>query len=234
MVKEIVLVGTFHFEQVGELIQQKEDEVKELVDFLATYNPTKIALEWDTEEENELNDEYRNFNGHYAISEIQQIGFRLAQNLRHDKLYAVNWNGQLTQEDMTILNQEIQNSYPDVLKIMEDTISNAPLISSDSVLIDSYRKLNDIDAIKGSERMYISLVNVVGDNKEMIGFNFLNKFSERELMIFKNIVDISTNSLEERILLLIGSDHLWQLNKLFEGIGWNVTNPFLRTPILNK
>ena len=234
MVKEIVLVGTFHFEQVGELIPQKEDEVKELVDFLATYKPTKIALEWDNEEDNKLNDEYRNFNGHYAIGEIQQIGFRLGQNLGHDKLYAVNWNGQLTQEDMTILNQEIQNSYPDVLKIMEDTISNAPLINLDSVLTDSYRKLNDTEAIKGSERMYLSLVNVVGDNKEMIGLNFLNKFSERELMIFKNVVDISTNSLEERILLLIGSDHLWQLNKLFEGIGWNVINPFSRTPILNR
>ena len=203
MVNEIVLVGTFHFEQVGELVQQKEDEVKELVDFLATYNPTKIALEWDNEEEYKLNNEYRNFNGHYAISEVQQIGFRLAQNLRHDKLYAVNWNGQLTQENMTILNHEIQNSYPDVLKIMKDTISNAPLISADSVLIDSYRKLNDTEAIKGSERIYLSLVNVVGDNKEMIGFNFLNKFSERELMIFKNIVDISTNSLEERIYFLL-------------------------------
>ena len=234
MVNEIVLVGTFHFEQVGELIQQKEDEVKELVDFLAKYKPTKIALEWEKKDENKLNDEYRNSNGHYAIDEIQQIGFRLAQNLQHDKLYAVNWSGQLNQEDMTILNQEIQDSYPDVLKVMEDTISSAPVICSDSLLTDSYRKLNDTEAIKELEKMYLSLVNVVDNKQEMIGFNFLNKFTERELMIFKNTVDISTNSSEERILLLIGSDHLWQLTKLFEGIGWNVINPFSRSLILNK
>ncbi|WP_432355988.1 hypothetical protein [Sporosarcina sp. A2] len=36
------------------------------------------------------------------------MSFRLAQNLRHDKLYVVNWKSQLNQEDMTPLNQEIQ------------------------------------------------------------------------------------------------------------------------------
>ena len=58
----------------------------------------------------------------------------------------------------------------------------------------------------------------------MIGFDFLNKWLERELMIFKNIVEKSNSN--DRILLLIGSDHLWMLRKLFEGNGWKVINPF--------
>lgn len=32
-----------------------------------------------------------------------------------------------------------------------------------------------------SEKMYLSLVNVARNNQEMIAFNFLNKFTEREL-----------------------------------------------------
>ena len=234
MKREIILVGTFHFKQDEELIQSKEDEIKELVDLLAKYKPNRIAVEWEKEEEYILNNEYKNFNGHYAIDEIQQIGFRLGQDLRHEKLHAVNWTGQLTQDDMTNLTQVIQNSYPDVLKTMEDSISNAPLIHSDSELINSFKKLNNTNAINESEKMYLSLVSVIDNKEELIGFNFLNKFLERELMIFKNTVDILINSPGERLLLLIGSDHLWQLTKLFEGIGWKVINPFSQTQLLNK
>ncbi|WP_419181301.1 DUF5694 domain-containing protein [Fictibacillus nanhaiensis] len=50
---------------------------------------------------------------------------------------------------------------------------------------------------------------------------------ERELRICKNLVDILTNQEDECVMLLIGSDHLWMLKKLFEGSGWKVTNPFV-------
>jgi Family of unknown function (DUF5694) len=75
--------------------------------------------------------------------------------------------------------------------------------------------------------MYLSFVAVEDDKGDMIGVNFLNKWSERELlMIYKNIVEIVSDHADERILLVIGSDHLWMLRKLFEGIGWDVINPF--------
>lgn len=45
-------------------------------------------------------------------------------------------------------------------------------------------------------------------------------------MIYKNIIDILSYDTDERILLLIGSDHLWMLRKLFEGSEWKVIFPF--------
>ncbi|RLL40126.1 hypothetical protein D8M04_19490 [Oceanobacillus piezotolerans] len=59
---------------------------------------------------------------------------------------------------------------------------------------------------------------------------FLDKWMERELAIFKNIVD--TCNTEDRILLIIGSDHLWLLRELSEGNGWKVINPFLVNKVL--
>ncbi|WHZ05764.1 DUF5694 domain-containing protein [Neobacillus sp. YX16] len=110
MKKEIILVGTFHFERDEDLIKRKEEEVKELVDYLAGFKPTKIALEWEKTEEYALNEKYKNSNSIYSIDEIQQVGFRLAQKLQHQKVHAVNWTGHLTHEDMIHLNNEIQHS----------------------------------------------------------------------------------------------------------------------------
>ena len=49
---------------------------------------------------------------------------------------------------------------------------------------------------------------------------------ERIREMFKNIIEVSSIDSADRILLVIGGDHLWMLRKLFEGMGWDVINPF--------
>jgi hypothetical protein len=222
--KEIILVGTYHFEQDEELIANKEKEVIELVDYLAHYKPTKVAVEWEASKDKDLNIEYKKSDRDYLIDEIHQIGFRLAKKLNHEKVYAVNWSGKITKEDMEELNASIQDSYPELLNKMKVISENAPVISINTPLVNSFRKLNDNEGIKELERIYLSFVTVTDSKENMIGFDFLNKWLERELMIFKNIVE--TTKSNDRTLLIIGSDHLWMLRKLFEGNGWKVINPF--------
>lgn len=224
--KEIILVGTFHFEQDADLIRNKEDEIEELVDYLSKLKPMKVALEWESARNEELNDKYKNSDDSEEINEIQQIGFRLAKQLKHDNVHAINWAGHLTQEDMINLNNTIQHSYPEILNTMNSLQESTPDLSSDKKLIQSYKELNDRNYIEELEKMYLPFVIVEDDKGDMIGVDFLNKWSERELMIFKNIVEIASDHSDERILLVIGSDHLWMLRKLFKGIGWDVINPF--------
>ena len=225
MEKEIILVGTFHFELDEELVGKKEKEVIELVDYLAHYKPTKVAVEWEASKDKDLNIEYKKSDRDYLIDEIQQIGFRLAKKLNHEKVYAVNWSGKIVKEDIEKLNASIRESYPDLLDKMKNISEKAPTISINTPLIKSFRKLNDYKAIKELESMYLSFVTVTDKKEKMIGFDFLNKWLERELMIFKNIVEVTNTN--DRTLLIIGSDHLWMLRKLFEGNGWKVINPFV-------
>lgn len=226
MKKEIILVGTFHFEQLEELLKDKEKEVEELVDYLCDFKPTKVALEWDKTKNKELNEEYKNSNGNYSMDEIQQVGFRLVKKLQHDKVYAVNWTGKITQDDMINLNNAIKSSYPELINMMGTLSENAAEISLNTKLIHSYQKLNGRESIEELEKLYLSFVVVDDGNGEGVGVNFLNKWVERELMIFKNIIEVSSIDSDDRILLVIGSDHLWMLRKLFEGMGWDVINPF--------
>jgi hypothetical protein len=222
--KEIILVGTYHFEQQQELIAKKEQEVYELVDYLANHRPTKIALEWERSEENELNYEFHKVDDIISINEIYQVGFRLAGKLNHPKVYAVNWTGEITSDTMSELNSAIQDLYPAMQEMMQRFIEGVPTINLSTPLIDSYKMLNNKKLIKQLEELYLSFVVVKNNKGRKVGFDFLSKWMERELMIFRNVLNLSES--EERVLLIIGSDHLWMLRKLFEGNGWRVINPF--------
>lgn len=222
---EIILVGTFHFEQEGEIIHRKEKQIVDLVKQLAIFSPTKIALEWDDNENKRLNADYSR--GFYSqeVHEIHQIGFRLGQHLGHQEVYAIDWEGRLTPSDMESLNQAIEEKHSDILHKRNTYFNESFTKLDDKVhIINSYAALNKSENVKKLEEMYLSFVHVK-NGKDEIGLDFLNKWMERELKVFKNILEIAENE-HERVLLLIGNDHLWMLKNLFEGKGWRVINPF--------
>jgi hypothetical protein len=221
---EIVLVGTYHFAYQKDILMNKQNEIIELVDFLAAFNPSKIALEWEKSEQEELDKGFAKNEENYEMHEIEQVGFRLAAKLNHKTVFAVNWAGRLTQEEIVILNQSIQEDYPDVLQAVEAFGEKSGVIISDQTLLEAYRKLNNPELTKELEEMYLSFL-AVEKNGHNLGVSFLSKRMERELTIVKNIGEILEKP-KERILLIVGGDHLWLLTKLFEGKGWTVINPF--------
>ncbi|MDR4936747.1 DUF5694 domain-containing protein [Rossellomorea marisflavi] len=223
MEKEIILVGTFHFEQDAAIIAQKEAEINELVEHLSHFKPTKIALEWEASKELELNELYSECRWNDSMDEIHQIGFRLARQAGHDKVYAVNWAGGIAEGDMVALNTTIQDSYPDIVRTLQRVGECSPEVSPDIALMTSYKDLNDAKIVYKMENMYLSFI-VVREGENQIGYDLLRKWNERELMIFKNVIDVCKDG--DRLLLLVGGDHVWMLKSLFEGIGWKVTNPF--------
>ncbi|ANU13326.1 DUF5694 domain-containing protein [Planococcus halocryophilus] len=221
---EIVLVGTHHFAYQKDVLMDKQNEIIELVDFLAAFNPGKIALEWEKSEQEELDKGFTKSEEDYEMHEIEQVGFRLATKLDRKAVFAVNWAGPLTQEEMVTLNQSIQEDYPNIWQAVEAFGKKSGGINPDQTLLEAYRKLNNPELTKDLEEMYLSFL-AVEKNGQNIGVSFLSKWMERELTIVKNISEILEKP-KERILLIVGGDHLWMLKKLFEGKGWTVINPF--------
>jgi hypothetical protein len=70
-------------------------EIKSVVNSLKSYRPTKIALEFSAEHNDEFNKDYQAFLlGNYQLTgnEYHQIGFRLAKAMNHNEVFAVDWN----------------------------------------------------------------------------------------------------------------------------------------------
>lgn len=73
---------------------KRQNEIMMVVDAIKRFKPTKLAFEVVKSEENLLNDEYEKFlDGEMKlkIDEIHQFGFRIAAELNHKKVYAVDW-----------------------------------------------------------------------------------------------------------------------------------------------
>jgi hypothetical protein len=100
---QVMILGTFHFRgsatdgisvTMGDVLApDRQAEIEEVVERLATFRPTKIMVERTPDLDDELNAIYRAWRtGERELdaSESQQIAMRLAGRLGHEKLYAVD------------------------------------------------------------------------------------------------------------------------------------------------
>ncbi|MEM7127702.1 MAG: DUF5694 domain-containing protein [Chloroflexota bacterium] len=104
---QVLLLGVFHFKDSGLdaykpqhdidiLSPQRQQEVNEVVERLAGFQPTKIAIErrkpFQEQTDNQYND-YRNGNFELPGAEHYQLGFRMAARFNHDTVYCTDaWN----------------------------------------------------------------------------------------------------------------------------------------------
>ena len=98
---QIMILGTFHMKakndrvnfQGTDNIGEYEAEIIEIVDALAKFNPTRIAVEHSKSQQGALDAAYSKYlaYGSQSPDEIDQLAFRLAKKLGHRKVNAVDW-----------------------------------------------------------------------------------------------------------------------------------------------
>lgn len=103
----VMVLGTFHMSPSNDMFNvevdnllgsQRQDEIRECADRIKRYEPTKVALEVVTDYGEAINEAYRLYlQGDLAlgVNETHQLGFRIAGDLGHDRVYAldgVDWN----------------------------------------------------------------------------------------------------------------------------------------------
>lgn len=99
---QTLLLGTFHLADKGRDVYKpqhhfdvaaRQGEIEEVLERLAAFSPTKVAVEFDALRQDELNRDYQAYlRDDFALtdSEIHQLGFRLAQRLKLPQVHAIN------------------------------------------------------------------------------------------------------------------------------------------------
>ena len=104
---KLLMLGTFHFKDAGLdgykpevdvdiLSEPRQAELKDVLDRLEKFAPTKILIEVKAERAEVIDERYRRYlAGEFELeaNEIYQVGFRLARRLGHERLYAVDVMG---------------------------------------------------------------------------------------------------------------------------------------------
>ena len=214
------------------LAPKRQVELQALADQLAQFKPTKIAVEVDEHWAPKLQEEY---NGYLKDSfqlephEIHQIGFRLAKDMGHPKVYCVDYfrDDPIVREDLDhhltdwgtfaeANDQEHLLGPPPTGKMTEDEDGKIWIEPEKyEPIIDMYIRMNQDEKIRTNLRDYLRIARI-GLQDQYPGANWVSHFwYPRNLKTFVNLTRI-TESEDERILLIIGAGHLGFLKQIAE------------------
>lgn len=238
----ITILGSYHMGSQGQNIvkpkvsditsPERQKQIAELIEKLKKFKPTKIALEIDTEDEaktQELYDKY--LAGSYQLSknETNQIGFRLAKELGHKKVYCVDWgifpdDESYNYEKFAAKDAELDKFLKGVYRKLKEEIDREAEQLLKLPVVDQLILINQPARMDRDHARYFDFIRLNRGN-EYAGANYFSWIYGRNLKIFANIIRI-TDSPRDRVLVVYGAGHGKLLNQFARESGfYNVESP---------
>lgn len=222
---QILVLGTYHFANPGRdvvktevadvLTPAKQTEIEEIVQALARFRPTKIAVEVRPNRAGSLDSLYAAYRaGRHALSrnEVQQLGFRLADRFRHPRLYPVDHEGefhfgavmQYAQEHDPVFVERVQRTLADIT-------AEENRLHKERSIGEILRLKNEPEGIARGHGHYVDMAHV-GAGDTYVGADLLSKWYARNIRIFSDLQRIAGP--EDRILVIFGAGHAAILREL--------------------
>lgn len=236
---QVLVVGTFHFNYPGLdahkvseenkmdiLSTQRQKEVRELVDHIKKFKPTKIAVEIPITSSTlakKNNDDFRAFKkGEYTLKrdEGDQLAYRIAKEMNLDTIYGIDANTlthDIAERDSLFV-MEMWKDYDwkndsETSQIINKVYEYGDKIDAETTLMENFTHMNSRDTHNFMYGTYLT-----GDFKldNYRGSDVLASYwYSRNLRIFRNIQKI-TEGPEDRILVVFGNAHAAILRNLIE------------------
>jgi len=230
----VLLLGTFHFDDPGLDSYQPETswdpnsvehqkQIDEVVQLFGRFRPTRIAVEWKSTHQEELDATYHAWldgEAQLGASEVQQLGFRLARRFAHPTIYAVDVAGRSCLPDMT--EEEYERQVSEAMAEADPALVqrqlnlearyNAAYQFYDSLKVavplrEYLLRTNDPEVVASWHGHYLIGTFYLGVGADYLGPDMRTEWYNRNLRILRNLQRISSKP-GERILLIIGSGHL--------------------------
>lgn len=231
----LLVLGSAHFNASGQdninfdienvLSPQRQIEMAALVEQLAEFKPTHIAIEIPSKYQSGLDKRYLDYReGRYELSrnEADQIGLRLAAKLGLDAIYAVDWNdnppGDI-EKDYDWPSFANTHGLEDKLAAITDPVraSEFYIPLKDQSIITWMKQLNHPDQLAASHKLYFDIA-MIGTGEEMPGANWVGTWYARNLKIFSRLVNLAKNP-EDRVLIIYGQGHAYLLQQFAREAG---------------
>ena len=255
----IVILGSGHLANWGAdrinyrmddvLSPKRQSEIEQLVALLKPFRPNMVALEIDQRFDVETQRDYQDYlDGTYELKrgEGDQIGFRLAKQMGHPKMYCVDYfpkNDPFFPEDFDSNLLDIdkfanENSQEHLLPSVEDYYAdeNVEFIEEEDgrvwiepkeyeSILHMFIRGNEPEGRRAEHQLYLQMAQV-GLKDKYPGANWVgHQWYTRNLKIFVNLTRI-TESADDRILLIIGGGHVYLVQHFLEASGnYIVENP---------
>jgi len=227
---KVVLLGCFHFDNPGLdvakfenaniLSEKRQKEVREIVDKLKAFKPDKIFVEVPVESQSWLDSSFNNYkNGSLTLkgSETQQLGFRLAKELNHSKVYGVDYRDAEFPFD-SLMKSATEAQQFNLLGYVKKTIDSVEKVFNESLKKFTIREMllaqNTKEGNDMAVGMYFDFL-VAGKEGNHVGSYLTSEWWRRNMIIYENILKRLTGK-EEKILVIFGSGHTALLNEMMK------------------
>jgi hypothetical protein len=222
---QVLILGTYHFANPGlDVVQvevadisspEKQAEVAEVVDALAAFRPTKVAVEVRAPGLARLDSLYSSYRaGDHDLgrNEVQQLGFRLADRFGHTRLYGIDHEGDFPFDALMAYAQEHD---PEFVGWAQEQLAaigaEANRLQRENTLSEILRFNNDPSDIAKSHGLYMVLGGV-GAGDTYVGADLLARWYERNIKTFADLRGLAEPG--DRILVIFGSGHAPILREL--------------------
>lgn len=226
----LLIVGVPHFGNPGRHVvntrvddvttPERQREIEAIVERLAAFQPTRVAVEWPADAQARLDQRYADYRaGRYTLSasETDQIGLRLAARLGLDRVDAVDWNESAPGEDADydfVAWAEEHGRGEEwrawVRRQQAEADSGARLMAC-TPISSWIRRLNTLEARSDSQRPYYEIARM-GDGAANPGAAWVGAWYARNLRILNNLTALADGP-EDRVVAIYGSGHGYLLDQ---------------------
>lgn len=228
---EVVVLGTFHFDNPGldvanmqvddVLAPKRQTEIGQILDGLARFKPTKIAVESQRRQPGTTLSEryplYRAGKMDPSRSETVQIGFALAKRLGHENVHSVDVGGDFPFDAVMAYAKRSGSEAKlgaGVAMIQAWTASVSNQLKTQS-LGRVLRHFNEPEAVAQGNAFYLELLRY-GAIDEQPGADLVSSWYKRNIQICARIAQAAAPG--DRILVVYGSGHAYLLRHCLGGI----------------
>ena len=216
---KIMILGTFHMGTTLDMIEiekdsmlspQRQKEIEEVVGRLKDFKPSKIALEVEKKRNGSLNEEFTSFlKGDYQLkeNEIDQIGYRLAKEMGHQEVYAVDWMEQgALQREISEVTEWAKEHQPKLYEELFGPLYQLELTTAGKSVNDLLLYYNQPEVVEQIHRSYVNMARIK-EAEQYVGMDWLIWWYQRNLILFSNLSDLATTP-DDRILFIVGGSHV--------------------------
>ena len=217
---EVLVLGTYHMANPGhDIINMQADDVLapklqaelgQLIAVLKKFHPTKIAVEREPNDKHTATDYADYLAGKHDLTrnEIEQVGFRLAKELGHKSVYAVDADGDfpylrlVKYAKATGRSKELDAIYGEVGEMVK---AQGAYLASHTIL-ETLLSMNSDERVARDVGLYFRQAHL-GEPYDWAGADLVSDWFRRNMRIFSNIVQLG-DSPDQRILVIYGAGHL--------------------------
>jgi hypothetical protein len=228
---QLMVVGVAHFANPARDVvntnvddvtsPRRQKEMAAVIDALAKFHPTHVAVEWPTSKQEKLDARYAAYRaGTYKLGrdEVDQLGLRLAAKLNLPRVDAVDWLDEPPGKDEDYDWQAFPNT-PDakarIAALRDPAKGVRETAQMRSLPLGAWlHAMNTPEKLAAMNRVYFDYA-MLGDEVRAPGANWVGSWHMRNLRIFARLVRVADKP-SDRVLVIYGAGHAFLLNEFGE------------------